>query len=216
MNLIFDLDGTLVDSASDIRTAVNMVLADAGYQGLELPQVRSFIGEGTQTLIRRVIAAVNADEHALEHWHRSFIRHYEAVMLDETSPYPGVMDALKTLRSHQARMVICTNKPERPARAILSATGLAPLFDGVVGGDTLAQRKPSPEPVFHARSLLGDGPVFFVGDSEIDAAAAHAAGIPLLLFTQGYRKSPLEALPHQAAFDHFSALPHLVEARLPA
>lgn len=210
MNIIFDLDGTLVDSVADIRTAVNMVLADAGYQELALPRVRSFIGEGAQMLIRQVIDAVGANEALLGDWHRAFLHHYETVMLDDTRPYPGVVEALTALMDQGARLAVCTNKPEEPARRILTATGLAPFFEGVVGGDTLPTRKPAPEPVFHAMGLLGASTAVFVGDSEIDAAAAQAAGLPFFLFTEGYRKTPVERLTHQAVFDHFAQLPERI------
>ncbi len=215
MNIIFDLDGTLVDSVADIRTAVNMVLADAGREGLDLPQVRSFIGEGAQMLIRQVIEAVGADEALLSDWHRAFLDHYEKVMMDDTRPYPGVVEALTVLMDRGARLAVCTNKPEEPARRILAATGLAPFFEAVVGGDTLPTRKPSPEPVRHAMALLGAGEAAFVGDSEIDAAAAEAAGLPFFLFTEGYRKMPVERLTHQAVFDHFSQLPDRIGELLP-
>ena len=210
MNIIFDLDGTLVDSVADIRTAVNMVLADAGYQELAQPRVRSFIGEGAQMLIRQVIDAVGANEALLGDWHRAFLRHYETVMLDDTRPYPGVVETLTALMDQGARLAVCTNKPEEPARRILTATGLAPFFEGVVGGDTLPTRKPAPEPVFHAMGLLGASTAVFVGDSEIDAAAAQAAGLPFFLFTEGYRKTPVERLTHQAVFDHFAQLPERI------
>lgn len=215
MNIIFDLDGTLVDSVADIRTAVNLVLADAGHEGLSLSQVRSFIGEGAQMLIRQVIGAVGADEALLGQWHRAFLRHYECVMLDDTRPYPGVVEALTVLMDKGARLAVCTNKPEEPARQILAATGLAPFFEAVVGGDTLPTRKPSPEPVQHAMALLGAGEAVFVGDSEIDAGAAQAAGLPFFLFTEGYRKTPVEQLKHQAVFDHFSQLPERIGELLP-
>lgn len=216
MNILFDLDGTLIDSVPDIHAAVNLMLAAAGYRGLDLPVVRGFIGEGTETLTRRVIAAVGADPARLETWHRSLLDHYTAEMLRRTRPYPGVAEALAALRAGGARLAVCTNKQEGPSRAILAATGLAPLFDAVVGGDTLPQRKPSPEPLLHANALLGGAPAVFVGDSEVDAAAAQAAGMPLFLFTQGYRKAPVDTLPHRAAFDRFAELPGLMAATSPA
>ncbi|MGV6872036.1 phosphoglycolate phosphatase [Pseudochelatococcus sp. B33] len=216
MNILFDLDGTLVDSVPDIHAAVNQMLEAAGYRGLDLPAVRGFIGEGTEMLTRRVIAAVGADPAQLDTWHRSFLHHYTAVMLRDTRPYPGVAEALAELRARGDRLAVCTNKPAAQSKAILAATGLAPLFNAVVGGDTLPQRKPLPEPLLHASALLGDAPTVFVGDSEIDAAAAEAAGMPLFLFTRGYRKAPIDTLPHLAAFDRFADLPDLIAAISPA
>jgi phosphoglycolate phosphatase len=109
-------------------------------------------------------------------------------------------------------MGVCTNKPAAAARQVLAAFGIDELFAAVLGGDSLVERKPHPEPLHATLRELGGGTAFYIGDSEVDAAAAAAAGMPLLLHARGYRKAPLEALPHLAAFDHFSELPRLIAA----
>jgi len=105
---------------------------------------------------------------------------------------------------------VCTNKPAEPARAVLAHLGLLDRFAVVVGGDSLPVTKPDPAPLRAALEALPPGAAVFVGDSEVDAETARAAGVPFLLFTEGYRKSPISALPHAAAFAHWGALPGLV------
>jgi phosphoglycolate phosphatase len=218
MALIFDLDGTLVDSAPDIHAAVARMLAEEDATPLSLNQVRSFIGNGVPALITRVMAARGElpDESRAADLAARFMRHYEAAPIQHTTMYPGVAGALATLDAAGYRIGLCTNKPAASARAILVAFGIAHHFATVVGGDSLPQRKPHPEPLYATRHALGGGNAVCVGDSEVDAAAADAARMPLLLFTRGYRKTPVERLPHLAAFDHFSRLPGLVAGLAPS
>lgn len=214
--VIFDLDGTLVDSAPDIHAAVTRLLADAGETALSAQTVKSFIGNGVPTLIARVLAACGhgPDPARLADWEAGFLRHYDADSTTLTQLYPGVAEALSSLVTDGHRLALCTNKPEVPARKILQAFGLADLFPVVIGGDSLPWRKPDPAPLRAAAGGL-EGPVVFVGDSEVDAETALAAHVPFLLFTEGYRKSPVSALPHAARFDRYSDLPAQI-ARLAA
>jgi phosphoglycolate phosphatase len=216
--LIFDLDGTLVDSAPDIHAAVARMLAEEDAAPLSLSQVRSFIGNGVPALITRVMAArgeAPVESRAADLVAR-FMRHYEGAYVQQTTMYPGVAEALAALDASGCRIGLCTNKPAASARAILAAFGIEPHFSAVVGGDSLPQRKPRPEPLYATRRALGGGDVVCVGDSEVDAEAAAAAGMPLLLFTKGYRKTPIGRLQHLKAFDHFSRLPGLVAGLAPS
>jgi phosphoglycolate phosphatase len=210
--LIFDLDGTLVDSAPDIHAAVNQMLAVVGEPPLGADTVRSFIGNGVPMLITRVMHARGHAPDAARHaeWEGLFLRHYEADSATLTTLYPGALAALQALAALGHPLALCTNKPAAPARHILDAFTLGPLFATVIGGDSLPTRKPDPAPLLAA---TGGGAALFVGDSEVDAETALAARVPFLLFTEGYRKSPIEALPHAARFAHFDDLPALV-ARL--
>jgi phosphoglycolate phosphatase len=114
------------------------------------------------------------------------------------------------LRDAGHAMALCTNKPVIPARAILARFELESLLPVVIGGDSLPVRKPDPAPLHAAARALGSAPVLYIGDSEVDAEAAEGAAIPLMLFTQGYRKSPIAVLTHLATFDHFDELPGLI------
>ena len=210
--IVFDLDGTLIDSAPDIHAAVARMLADEGAEALPFAVVRGFIGNGVPTLIDRVIAARDEGQNPQRRADliARFLRHYEAASSDLTTVYPGVVGALTALRGAGHVMGLCTNKPAAAARSIVAAFGLAPFFGSVIGGDSLPQRKPHPAPLQATVQALGGGPAIYVGDSEVDAETAAAAGVPLVLFTEGYRKTPVGQLPHAASFDDFTQLPALI------
>jgi phosphoglycolate phosphatase len=215
--IIFDLDGTLVDSVPDIHAAVNRMLADHGDAPMDIAQVRSFIGNGVPALIGKVMAArgENPDDTAL-HADREacFMRHYMAAPADLGGPFPGVGAALDVLAAAGHRLGVCTNKPVEPARAILRDLGLADRLPVIIGGDSLPVRKPDPAPLLATAEALGAKPVLYVGDSEVDAETAQRAGVPFLLFSGGYRKTPVAELANDGVFDAFGELPGLV-ARFP-
>jgi phosphoglycolate phosphatase len=142
-----------------------------------------------------------------------FMQLYETAV-SQTELYPGVPEALETLRASGHRLAICTNKPEAPTRAVLDHFALTPLFDALAFGDGPYPRKPDPAPVAHVLGALRQEVGLYIGDSETDAATAQAAGLPFLLFTEGYRKLTVEEIPHDAAFDAFKDLPALVAERI--
>ncbi|HEY0274771.1 MAG TPA: HAD hydrolase-like protein, partial [Paenirhodobacter sp.] len=161
--LIFDLDGTLLDSAPDIHAVSNAVLAEFGFASLPFAQVRGFIGHGVPHLVGCLLDASHANPDLAEPMIPAFNRIYEqAVTL--TVPYPGVRAALDTLRAAGHPLAICTNKPMGPTRATLDHFGLTPLFATIVGGDSLTVRKPDPAPLLRAHADLGGGPVLYIGD----------------------------------------------------
>lgn len=208
--IVFDLDGTLIDSAPDIHAIANRVLESEGAAPISLHETRSFIGNGAPVFIERMRSArgIGADRQAalLD----SFVALYDRAV-DLTRPYPGVISALEALQGRGHRLGICTNKPVRPARAVLAHLGLDRFFEVVLGGDSLPVRKPDPAPLMAAFAPLGMGRCLYVGDSEVDAATAQAGQVPFLLFTEGYRKVPLAELAHCAAFCDFAELPGLVQ-----
>lgn len=213
--VIFDLDGTLIDSAPDIHAAANKMLVEIGLDPLDYPTVRSFIGNGVPKLIERVMGARDIPFSEPEHHrlHDIFMRHYNAAPADLTELYPGLTGHLDWLRAQGFTLAVCTNKPEEPTRAILAAFGLTDLFPVVVGGDTLPVKKPDPAPLIHTITALGATEVLYVGDSEVDAETAQAAKIPFAIYTPGYRKSPLDQVHHDYAFDHYDDLQAIVQAR---
>ncbi|WP_395540553.1 phosphoglycolate phosphatase [Neotabrizicola sp. sgz301269] len=208
--VIFDLDGTLVDSAADIQAAVNRMLAEEQRAPLDLAQVTRFIGNGLPRLVERVMAVSDLAPEQHGRLTAVVLAHYNAGGTALTRPYPGVMQALTVLAARGHVLGVCTNKPEGAARAVLTDLGLMPLFQAVVGGDRLAVTKPDPAPLRLCAEELEADEVAFVGDSEVDAATSEAAGVPFLLFTEGYRKGPVEAMPHRAAFADFHGLPGLL------
>ncbi len=205
-SIVFDLDGTLVDSAPDIAAAVNAMLADEGYESLDLATVISFVGNGLPHLVKLVIHHVGLDMARHAELSAATLAHYNRASAAQTVVYPGITEVLETLQARGIKMGLCTNKPETPAHHVLDALDLARFFDVVVGGDTLPQRKPDPAPLYAAFGALGATQQIYVGDSEVDAETAHRADIRFLLFTKGYRKTPVDQLPHQSAYDDSDGL----------
>lgn len=208
--VIFDLDGTLIDSVPDIHATVNRVLGAMGLPETGRATVQSFVGNGLPVLIDRLLAhhAHPASPKDRANLIAAFEADYSA-RHELTTLYPGVRQALETLTAQGAALGICTNKPIGPARAILDHLVLSPLFAAVLGGDSLAVRKPDPEHLLVTARALGRPKAIFVGDSEVDAATAKAAGVPFLLYTEGYRKSPVDSIAHDTAFADWTDLPGL-------
>lgn len=211
LTLVFDLDGTLIDSAPQIHAAANIVFGTKGLPAFSDETVRGFIGNGVAVLVSRLMAHQGVPSDAALHAElvESFIRIYEEAF-DLTTLYPGVSTSLSDLAALGHRLAICTNKPEGSTRAVLRHFGLALHFPVVIGGDTLPQRKPDPAPLRAALAARGAGRALFVGDSEVDAETAQAAGVPLALFTGGYRKAAPESLGAKLIFDDHTALPRLI------
>ena len=208
--IIFDLDGTLVDSAPDIQAAANRMLKAERCKPLDLATITSFIGNGLPKLVERVMAARDLDPARHGYLTARVSGFYATASSELTALYPGVRAALEHLHGEGHALGLCTNKPEEPARAILADFGLAHLFDAVIGGDTLEVKKPDAAPLHAAAEALGEARVIYVGDSEVDAATAKAAAVPFVLFTEGYRKSPITEIRHDVAFADFANLPALI------
>lgn len=209
--LIFDLDGTLIHSAPDIHAVANAILAEHGKAPLDLATVTGFIGKGVPWLVHCLVRETGLDP-ALE---PAIVEEFEArydAAVNLTNPYPGVPEALEALKAAGHRLAVCTNKPISPARAVLEHVGLLDLFDHVQGGDMLPVKKPDPAPLHAVMEALGadTGSTLYIGDSETDAETAHRAQLPFLIYTEGYRKTPISALPHDVAFSDWSELPGLI------
>ena len=185
--VVFDLDGTLVDSSADLAAALNHVLARLGRPTADAATVRRLVGRGARVLIREGLALTGASsERLVDENYPVFIDYYAAHIRDGTRPYPGVEAMLDELGERGARPAICTNKPERLTHLLIDALGWRGRFEAIVGADTLPVRKPDPAVLHHACALLGVERALMIGDSANDALAARAAGIPVLLVTYGY------------------------------
>lgn len=211
--IVFDLDGTLIDSAQDILGVANAVLAQEKLTLITLEQSRNFVGNGAAVFVERMRAARGVPASEQDRLFSDFVALYEnAVTLTVT--YEGVHEALADLISAGNRLGICTNKPIRPTKAVISHLKLDQFFEIVLGGDSLPVHKPDPAPLIATFEELGEGPMYFVGDSEVDEETAHRAKIPFLLYTEGYRKSPVATMRHQLSFSDFRMLPELVSQLL--
>ncbi|WP_285404745.1 HAD-IA family hydrolase [Luteibacter sp. ME-Dv--P-043b] len=187
--VIFDLDGTLVDSAAAIAAAVNRTLEDWKLPRVDDARIVDWIGEGSRQLITYAFrdAGSEADIDAVM---PGFLVHYAETALDGDA-YDGVVDTLRALHDQGVTLAVCTNKNEEFVRPLLEARGMLPFVDGITGGNTLPQRKPSGAPLLHLARQTGVAvtEVLMVGDSESDALAAHDAGVALVMVSYGYRKS---------------------------
>lgn len=192
--ILIDLDGTLLDTVPDLAAAANAMLKDLGASPLPEQDIATFVGKGTEHLVRRCLedarARLPSDPAALAHALGVFNRHYHSVNGRASSLYPGVLDGLQAFREQGAKLAIVTNKPTEFTLPLLAASGLEPWFDVVVCGDTCPRKKPDPMPLLRACELLDCAPqhTLAIGDSINDALAARAAGVTVLGVPYGYNE----------------------------
>ena len=192
--ILFDLDGTLLDTIPDLTAAANGMLTELAAPALPIESITTFVGKGTAQLVRRCLqdprVGLPADDAAVEQALAVFNRHYHAVNGRESVRYPGVLEGLAAFRQQGVKLAVVTNKPTEFTLPLLEKSGLAPWFDAVVCGDTCSRKKPDPLPLHHACELLGCAPseALFIGDSINDALAARAAGMPVLVVPYGYNE----------------------------
>ncbi len=207
--VLFDLDGTLIDSLPNITDATNAVLDKRHLPRLEAEIVAGFVGQGEQVFVDSLIETTDLDIGERDWVLQQFLRHYKEEAV-HTRCFHGVHQALETLRSDGYRLGLVTNKPRGPLGNTLEAARLSSAFDVIVAGDDLQRRKPDPLPIRHALEKLGADTCLYVGDSEIDSEAAQNAGVPFILFTEGIRRSDVRDIRHSVAFNDFGMLPAIV------
>ena len=184
--VVFDLDGTLVDSSVDLANAVNALLRDLGAAPISTAEVTTMVGEGAAVLVRRALSARRLDPATPGALDR-FLAHYDPHLLDNTKPYRGVVDTLESLSKHAA-LAVLTNKPARATELMLNGLGLRRHFRDVIGGDTSWGRKPAPTGLLHLCEGAGVTPAetLVVGDSSVDLATARNAGTRICLARYGF------------------------------
>ena len=210
--LVFDLDGTLIDSAPDMTRVLNRTLAEFGRPALTEAQVRTMVGDGSAMLVRQAFAATGAplEGEAVQ----PVLSHYLDTYYDDAEPpvlYAGVAETLAALAGRGVRMGLCTNEPERVTRKLLGMLELEGLFDAVAGGDTLPVKKPDGRHLTWVLERLDatGQPVraAMIGDNANDVKAARSAGVPVVAMSYGYPRMPVEELGADLILDRFADLP---------
>jgi phosphoglycolate phosphatase len=212
--LLFDLDGTLVDSVPDLAAAVNTVLAEHGLKPLAESDIAGMVGDGVAKLVERALLARGGGNVALGPAVERYVALYEANATTLTRPYPGVPEVLAEFGRAGVRMGVCTNKPEHATRAVLDGLGLARFFPVVLGGDSLEARKPDPAPLLAALGRLGAAAAesAMIGDHRNDLLAARAAGTSIIFARYGYGLATLGTLAPDAMIGSFAELPQALRA----
>ena len=207
--VLFDLDGTLIDSLPNVTDGVNRLLATHDLPALSADTVRGFVGHGERVLLDRLIAATALDLADYDALMTEFMAIYREVAL-QTRLMPGASKALKAIRELPFALGLVTNKPRAPLLPTLTAAGLDEAFDLVIAGDDLESRKPDPAPLFHAMAKVGADRSVYVGDSEVDAETARRAEVPFVFYTEGIRTKTVNEIPHDVAFNDFANLPGIL------
>lgn len=208
--VVFDLDGTLAETAGDLMAALNAVLAQDDLPPLDVSQARLLLGAGGRALIERGYAAAgrSLEKDRLETLFAAFLAHYNAHICEHSFLFPGVVAALDSLEAQGWRFAVCTNKMEASSVALLEALGLTKRFVANCGQDTFAVHKPDPGALLGTIARAGGDPArsIMVGDSITDIATAKAAGIPVIAVDFGYTDTPVTALGPDRVISHFDAL----------
>ncbi len=210
----FDLDGTLVDTAPDLIGALNYVLGRARLEPVGMKDVGMLVGRGAKVMIERGFAmrGVTLPGSEIDRNFDAFLDFYDKHIADHSKPYPGVKEALDEIAQSGARMLVCTNKPEKYSVKLLDLLGLASRFDFIAGADTFSMKKPHPGHLIHAVEKAGGdiSSAILIGDSNVDVATARAAGVPVIAVSFGYSDVPAAQLNADRVVDHFKEVPAAV------
>ncbi len=205
--LIFDLDGTLVETAPDLHASTNHVLKSIGRRPLDMSELRAFVGHGAMNLIERGIAATGpkVDDTTLQRLHRDFLDFYGENIAVHSYAFEGLETLLQRAADSGLKLGVCTNKVEALSIKLLTELGMIKRFGSLVGGDTLPIMKPNPEPLFEAVKRLGIDPKesMMLGDSETDIRTAQNANMPVIAVSFGYTSQHVSAFNPTHVIDHF-------------
>lgn len=208
---IFDLDGTLVDSAPDIAAALNAALIAGGHAPVDVATATTMVGAGARRLIERALALRTGSPPpptVVDALWPTFIAYYDAHPCVHTRLYPGARDALEQLAADGWQLAVCTNKPEEIARAVIAALGITHLFGSIVGGREGVPLKPAPDMVHLVMAELAASSTatVFIGDSRADLAGGRSAGLPVVLMEHGYSDVPVATLGANGLVAGFAGL----------
>lgn len=214
--IVFDLDGTLVDTAPDLVDTLNVIFRREGFAQFTYKDARNFVGGGARMMITR---GLNAQGHALspnklDQLFKDFIAHYSEHLTDRSLPFPGLTDALDLLAARGCRFAVCTNKREALSVELLRKLGLADRFVAICGQDTFGMQKPDPE-ILRRTINAANGRMettVMIGDSITDIRTARAAGVPVIAVDFGYNEEPISESGPDLIISHFSELPVSVAA----
>jgi phosphoglycolate phosphatase len=216
---VFDLDGTIADTAGDLADAANAALMSEGFAAVPAAAIAKSAGYGTRAMLRSGLLAggYNADAEQMLRMSDKLVAHYEDNIAHKSQLFPGFAEAAGLLQARGAKLVLCTNKRERLTAKLLSALAIGGLFEAVAGGDTFPFHKPDPRHISELVQLAGGtlSSAVMVGDSESDVDAAKAAGIPVIAASFGYASVPASELGADAVLNRFDELPALISALLP-
>ena len=205
--LIFDLDGTLVDTAPDLIQATNHVLQSIGRRPVSYQEFRGFVGHGAMNLIERGTLATGSsvDTETLKRLHRDFLDYYGDNISAHSKVFEGIPALLDNAKSRGLKMGVCTNKVEGLSHKLLDELGLGKWFEAVVGGDTLPIMKPDPAPYVEVAKRLGvdASRTIMFGDSETDIRTAQNTGVPVIAVTFGYTAQPVETFHPTHVINHY-------------
>ena len=211
--VLFDLDGTLIDSAPDLHVAANKLLNEENGQNITLEQTIGMIGDGVPKIVERAFEATGhsiKEEAELAEFVKRYLAFYEPNSANLTIPFPGAVECLRRLSLKKYKMAVCTNKPFVATQKILSKLGLAGFFSAIIGGDTLPGiKKPDPGHLLAALKIMNISPknAVMIGDHANDVNAARASQLPVIICRFGYTNGPAENLKGDLVINHFNDLP---------
>lgn len=208
--IVFDLDGTLIDTAPDLLDSLNHCLRSAQVPEVAPGEIRRFVGQGSRVMIERAFAAHGKPlaDGQLDALQERFLAHYTAGMPGKSRPYPGVLDAIARFHAAGFTTAVCTNKLEHLSRQLLEALDIAKLFESICGADTFDHRKPDPRHLLETIALAGGDRdrAVMIGDSRTDIDTAKAAGIPVVAVDFGYTDRPVHLFEPSRVISHFDEL----------
>ena len=216
LTILFDLDGTLVDTAPDLMGAHNHVMKKFGFHQKKLADIKHLAGRGAWIMMQRSFKEEITDEKVKKEMLKEFIDHYAKNIDKGSVPIKGVVDFLKWAKLKKISMAVCTNKQERLAVDLLKKIKLAEYFEYIAGCDTFDFNKPDPRHLTNVVEILGGNinKTIMVGDSEVDSQSAHNAKVPFILVEDGYTEKSVNQIPHDILVKDFKNFEKIIEKYL--